>query len=146
MKVANFDSNGLIFGLNQQNFQVGEATYKAAVLRIMDAQGFHVFPLTNNPRIRTNVNNMTSRPKYQKGGDVTHVCVKIGVDIEIYPISNIEEWNADDSILERLEGLFRRLADNPTNPPVALVSGRHQKHEALWSISELNSTRFHAGF
>ena len=142
MKVANFDSNGLIFGLNQRNFQVGEATFKAAILRIMDAQGFHVFPLVNKPRIRTNVNNMTSRPKYEKGEEVTHVCVKIGGELEIHPITNIDEWNADDSILERLEELFHRLADDPTNPPVAVVSGRHQKHEALWSISELNSTRF----
>lgn len=142
MRVADFDSNGLIFGLNQQNFQQGEATFKAAVLRIMEAQGFHVFPLVNKPRIRINLNNMTSRPKYQKGGEITHMCVKIGVDLQIHPINIIDEWNADDSILERLEELFHRLANEPTIPPVALVSGRHQKHEALWSLSEMNSTRF----
>ena len=142
MKVGNFDSNGLIFGLNQGNFQVDEAVFKASVLRIMDAQGFLVFPLVDKPRVRTNLNNMTSRPKYEKGGSVTHVCVKRGTDLEIHEISAIDEWSADDSILDRLEQLFHRLANDPETPPVAMVNGRHQKHEAVWSLSELNSTRF----
>jgi|GEM_PF-5625559 len=143
MLVSNFDSNGLIFGLNQRAMnESSDALYLGALRRIVNAQGFLAFPLVNKPLLRENVNNMTVRPTYRAGGDVTHVCSKRGPDLIVHDIVGLTEWKANDPILPAIVDLFSRLKDEPSSPPLALVNGQRQRHEAIWTVRELVAPRF----
>jgi len=118
------------------------ALYLGALGRIVNAQGFLAFPLVNKPLLRENVNNMTVRPTYRAGGDVTHVCSKRGPDLVVHDVVDVTEWKASDPILPAIVDLFSRLKDEPSSPPLAFVNGKRQRYEAIWTVSELVAPRF----
>lgn len=75
MRVKDFDTNGLIHAMNFVNSGTEDKElFDAAILNIIQAQGFSCIPLVDKPRVRKNLMNLVDRAVYKGNcGDVTHV-------------------------------------------------------------------------
>ena len=142
MTVSDFDSNGLIFALSESASPEKGELYKAAVRNIMDAQGFDIMPLVDAPRIRTNVNDMTSRAVYAKdGGTITHLAQRSGDSIELISMDHILTVKEDEAIFHALGVLCSQMVKHPTTPFILMVVDSNNNPTALFSLRELLSRR-----
>ena len=84
MKIKEFDTNGLIFAYDRERLRGNftQEEYEKGLLDIMRCQSFSCFPLVNNPRIRTNTNDLSTRAAYKGGGGELTWLVRLPMDWE----------------------------------------------------------------
>ena len=75
MRVKDFDTNGLIHAMNfEKSGTDDQLLFDAAILNIIQAQGFSCIPLVDKPRVRKNLMNLVDRAIYKDNcGNVTHI-------------------------------------------------------------------------
>jgi hypothetical protein len=148
MPISDFDSNGLIFALDFESSKkmfgpFEKEVYDEAIRNIMDAQGFSFFPLVNNPRVRKNVNDMTRRPTYTKGDDVSKVTRIAFVrcnELHTMVRGEIFEANEKSDVLSFIRELADCCKEDPNHPFVGLVVN-DEGPVALFTPRELISNR-----
>jgi hypothetical protein len=145
MPISDFDSNGLIFALDFQASQemfgsVKPETYNGAVKNIMEAQGFSIFPLVNQARVRRNINDMTRRPVYKGSGEITEIAFTRQETVFTATVGDVLQVKEDAKTLTTIQRLAEDCSIDPARPFVALVL-RKGSPVAMFTPRELISNR-----
>ena len=147
MKVKEFDTNGLIFAFDKERLrgQFTQANYERGLRNIMDCQKFSCFPLVNNPRIRTNTNNLSTRAAYASGGGELTWMVRLPLDYEEDKLHFFERSKVPhvDEHTNLLQAAILLLSPNQDglHPFVITVGGTAAHPIALFSLDQLFETR-----
>jgi len=150
VEIKQFDSNGLIFAYDKERLrgQFTQAEYERGLRSIMDCQNFSCFPLVNDPRIRTNTNNLSSRATYDPGGGELTWMVRLPLDYEedklhFFERSKVPHVDEDTNLLQAAILLLSPNQDG-LYPFVITVGGTTTHPIALFSLDQLFETRTRA--
>ena len=147
MPVKEYDSNGLIFALDQD--QIPDSwrggVYIEAVRNILQSQGFSCIPLVEAPRIRQNTNDLTSRPRYQPNGGKVTGYVRLGFkslneeEIEFFSPEQVPHISEEASLAQAVRLLFK--LENGRFPMMVAVGGTREHPVAIFSEQQLLEPR-----
>ena len=147
MKVKEFDTNGLIFAYDRERLRGNytQEDYEKGLRDIMDCQSFSCFPLVNNPRIRTNTNDLSTRATYKNGGGELTWLVRLPMDweennLQFFEREKVPHVDENTNLLEAATFLLSPNEDD-AYPFVVTVGGTPEHPIALFSLDQLLDSR-----
>ena len=147
MKVKEFDTNGLIFAFDQKRLRgnFSHEEYENGLRDIMDCQSFSCFPLVNNPRIRADTRDLSTRAAYKDGGGELTWLVRLPMDweennLQFFERSKVRHVDESTNLLEAAKLLLSPNQDD-AYPFVVTVGGTPEHPIALFSLDQLLESR-----
>lgn len=149
MTIKQFDSNGLIFILDEKAARISESgtlDYVHAVKNVLSSQGFSCIPLVDAPRIRRNTNDLTSRPRYEPNGGAVTGYARLGFkslneeEVVFFSPEQIPHISEESTLAEAVCMLFKP-SQNGTFPMMVSVGGTPGHPLAIFSEQQLLEPR-----
>lgn len=147
MRIKEFDTNGLIFAYDRERLRGNytQEDYEKGLRTIMDCQSFSCFPLVNNPRIRTNTNDLSTRATYKNGGGELTCLVRLPMDweennLQFFEREKVPHVDENTNLLEAATFLLSPNQDD-AYPFVVTVGGTPEHPIALFSLDQLLDSR-----
>ena len=147
MKIREFDTNGLIFAFDRERLRgtFTQEEYEKGLRDIMNCQSFSCFPLVNNPRIRADNRDLSTRAAYKDGGGELTWLVRLPMDweensLQFFERSTVRHVDEHTNLLEAAKLLLSPNQDD-AYPFVVIVGGTPKHPIALFSLDQLLESR-----
>ena len=147
MKIREFDTNGLIFAFDRERLRgtFTQEEYEKGLRDIMNCQSFSCFPLVNNPRIRADNRDLSTRAAYKDGGGELTWLVRLPMDweensLQFFERSTVPMWMNTPTCSKPPNFSSLPVRMMPTHSS-SLVGGTPKHPIALFSLDQLLESR-----